>query len=486
MRFRVLPYLEALVGLVVVTWLATAHPAVLDLASAALLFLLPVLLGATRGGVGPGLFAALGGAAAYNFFLIEPRFTFQVHRLDNLVSVFVLVAVALVTSRLATRLTAREAEAREQARLSAEVAELSALLAGSPASSALEQGLAALSARYGAIRLLDGTHLPVGDAAFSPLDLSAAAWSAHNGDTTGHGTEVMPAADWTYLRLAPKNRTDAGIAALARPVDGATRGQVELEHLAELALLLGQCRDRDQLENERSERERLKQADELRRTFLASLAHDFRTPLTVLSGRLSELAPTSEAARDALGAARRLERLMADLIGAARLESGALAPVVDSIDLTDAVAAACAALAVPPGISLARAVPADLPFAAGDPVLLHHVLVNLLDNALRHARHRVSLKAEAAPDRILVHIDDDGPGIPKAERERIFQRFQRLDGSDRDSDRGADGTSSGSGLGLAIVRGFAEAMGMTAAASSSPLGGARLTLSLPPFRGTAR
>jgi len=472
-RFRLLPYLEALAGLVAVTWLAVAQPAVLGLASAALLFLLPVLLAATRGGVGPGLFAALGGAAAYNFFLIEPRFTFQIHRFDNLVSVFVLVAVALVTSRLATRLTAREAEAREQARLSAEVAELSALLAGSPASSALDKGIAALTERYGAVRLLDGAHLPERDAAFSSLDLSAAAWSAHNGDTTGHGTEVMPAADWTFLRLAPKNRTDSGIAAVARPSDGGTRAPVELDHLAELALLLGQCRDRDLLGRERRERERLEQGDELRRTFLASLAHDFRTPLTVLSGRLSELASTSEAARDALGAAHRLERLMADLIGAARLESGAIAPAHDSIDLTDAVAAACEALAVPPDITLTRAVPADLPFAAGDPVLLHHVLVNLIDNALRHARQQVALHAEAAQDHILLHVDDDGPGIPEAECERIFQRFQRLDGNDRES---------GSGLGLAIVRGFAEAMGMTATASSAPLGGARLTLAMTAYR----
>jgi len=476
-RFRLLPYLEALAGVVVVTWLASAHPVVVGLASAALLYLVPVLLAATRGGTGPALLAALGGAAAYNYFLIEPRFTFQVHRSDNLVSVFVLVAVALVTSRLATRLTAREAEAREQARLSAEVAELSAILAGSPATSALDKGLAALAVRYGTIRLLDGAHLPEDDAAFSSLDLSAAAWSAHNGDTTGHGTEVMPAADWTFLRLAPKNHSDSGIAALARPSDGGTRSPVELEHFAELGLLLGQCRDRDLLRRERRERERLEQADELRRTFLASLAHDFRTPLTVLSGRLSELAPSSEAARDALGAAHRLQRLMADLIGAARLESGALAPARESIDLTDSVAAACAALVMPPGITLARAVPADLPFAAGDPVLLHHALVNLIDNALRHARQQVSLHAECAPDRILLHVDDDGPGIPEVERERIFQRFEQLHGNDRES---------GSGLGLAIVRGFAEAMGMTATASSAPLGGARLTLSLPAFRAAPR
>ena len=103
---------------------------------------------------GPGLTAALAGAAAYNFFLLEPRYTFRVHQLDNLVSLLVLVAVALVTSRLASRLMMREAEAVERARLSDELAELSGLLSGHPAQPALERGIALLEARYGKLELL--------------------------------------------------------------------------------------------------------------------------------------------------------------------------------------------------------------------------------------------------------------------------------------------------------------------------------------------
>lgn len=72
-------YLEALAAVAAVTWLTAAQLAVLGLASSALLFLLPVLLAAVRGGVGPGLTAALAGAAAYNFFLLDPRYTFRVH-----------------------------------------------------------------------------------------------------------------------------------------------------------------------------------------------------------------------------------------------------------------------------------------------------------------------------------------------------------------------------------------------------------------------
>lgn len=463
-------YLEACLAVAAVTWLTSAQLPVLGLASSSLLFLLPVLLAAARGGIGPGLMAALGGAGCYNFYLLEPRYTFRVHELENLISVFVLVAVALVTSRLASRLMAREAEAREQARLSDEIAELSGLLAAHPVEAALDSGVALLEARYGKLLLLTESRLPTSDAAFSSLDLSAAAWVLHNGDATGHGTEVMSAADWTFLPLAPKNRRDGTIAALARPMDGATRSPSQLDHLRQLALLLGQCVDRNALEVERRERELLEERDRLRRTFLASLAHDFRTPLTVITGRLAELAQSTPAANDALAATQRLDRMMADLIAAARIEVGSLVPKPESVDLVDVVSAACEGLNLPALVTLTRHIPADLPFIVGDPVLLHHIVVNLVDNALRHARRTAILSAVPETGHVLLHVSDDGPGVPEVERERIFGRFARIEGSDR---------SEGSGLGLAIVKGFADAMGMTVIIDKAPAGGARFTLAMP-------
>ncbi len=182
MTRRATAFAEALLAVALVTWMAASQLPLLGLASAALLFLLPVLLAAVRGGLGPGLVAALGGAACYNFFLIEPRYTLQVHRLDNLVSVFVLGAVALVTSRLASRLTAREAEARARARLSEEAAALSALLAAPEPEGALQDGIAFIEARYGPLLLLDEERLSQPDGRLSALDLAAAAWALHNGD----------------------------------------------------------------------------------------------------------------------------------------------------------------------------------------------------------------------------------------------------------------------------------------------------------------
>jgi len=462
--------LGALAAVAVIAWLTAAFLPALGLASAALLFLLPVLPAATRG-MGPGLVAALAGAAAYNFFLLEPRYTFRVHEWENLVSVFVLGAVAVVISRLATRLKAREAEALERARCSEEAAALSALLAEGSPEPALKAGLAWLAARFGAVRLLDGAALARGDAALSALDCAAAGWALHNRDVTGHGTAIMPAAEWSFFPLAPKNRLDAPVAAIARPTGGATRSEATLDHLGQLCLLLGQCRDRAELEAERRGRAVLEESERLRRAFLASLAHDFRTPLTVITGRLELLGQGSAEAREALDAAHRLDRTMNDLLGAARIEAGSLAVQAESIDPVDAVMAACEGRTVPPGVELIRQVPADLPFVSADPVLLHQVLANLVDNALRHARSRVTLRGAVVRDAVVLAVEDDGPGVPADERARVFERFARLEGSDR--------ASGGSGLGLAIVKGFAEAMGMEVTLDDSPDGGARFALAIP-------
>ncbi|MBC2651563.1 DUF4118 domain-containing protein [Novosphingobium flavum] len=474
-------FLLALAAVAAVAAVTTALLPVLGLASAALLFLLPVLLAAARGGLWPGLLAALAGTAAYNYLLVEPRYTFRIDRLDGLVSVCVLGAVAVVTSRLATRLLAREAEANARAQASAELAQLSAVLAAGDANDALAKGMAFVGGRYGPARLIEALTTANRDAVFTSLDLAAAAWALHNGDMTGHGTEIMGAADWSFVPVVAKSRPDLAVLALARRPEGGARTMSELEQVQQLAWLLGQCRDRASLDRERGERAVLEQSERLRRTFLASLAHDFRTPLTIITGRLELIAQRGSGGRDpavddALAAAHRLDRTMADLLGAARLEDGSLRAANESCDLVDATASACAALVIPPGLAVTRRVPADLPFVHADPVLLQHVLANLIDNGLRHARRALTIAAEPEDDRIVLTVDDDGPGVPVAERERIFARFQRLAGTDH---------SQGSGLGLAIVKGFAEAMGAKVSVGESPLGGARFALSLPRSSGAS-
>jgi signal transduction histidine kinase len=109
----------------------------------------------------------------------------------------------------------------------------------------------------------------------------------------------------------------------------------------------------------------------------------------------------------------------------------------------------------------------------GDPEQLERMVRNIVDNAIRHARHRVELFVDdSAPDTVRIEIADDGPGIPAEERERVFDRFVRLDAS---RERGS-GTS---GLGLAIAKEIATAHGGTIAIGDAPSGGALVRITLP-------
>lgn len=465
-----MPYVLALLGVALIGWLTTIFLPILGLASAALLFLLPVLFASARGGTGPGLVAALAGAAAYNFLLLPPRFTLRVHGFDNVISVVAFFSVALVTSRLSIRLQAQRNEAEVRAQESREAADLAAVLGNSDSDQALANGTAWLEERFGPASLIARGEPSGDDGRFSSLDLSAAAWAMHNGDMTGHGTAVMPAADWTFLPLSPHNRGEGHVVALARPASGRVRGEPELAHIRQLVFLLGQAWDRAALGRERRERERLKDSEDLRRSLLASLAHDLRTPLTVVIGRLREMGSAVPEAAETLAAARRIGRMMEDLLGAARIESGHLAPNMESLDLVDVVSTACAAASAPSEIAIERTIPNDLPLVRGDATLLHHVLLNLIDNAVRHARSRIMISATAASGNVRLTVADDGPGIPPQERERIFERFVRIEGTDR---------THGSGLGLAIVKGFADAMGIGVEAKGTPSGGACFALRLP-------
>ncbi|MBU0863645.1 MAG: DUF4118 domain-containing protein, partial [Alphaproteobacteria bacterium] len=194
MRTSPAGYLIALAGVALVALVTHAALPHLGLASAALLFLLPVLAASVRVGTGPALVAAAGGALAFNFLLLPPRFTFRIDGFDHVVSVAVFLAVALVTSRLAAELRAREAEANARAAANAEQAEFAALLSGDTAD-VLTRALAWIAARYGTARLIDRNALPAEDPVLSSLDLSAAGWALQGAEASGHGSDAMPASD---------------------------------------------------------------------------------------------------------------------------------------------------------------------------------------------------------------------------------------------------------------------------------------------------
>ncbi len=229
--------------------------------------------------------------------------------------------------------------------------------------------------------------------------------------------------------------------------------------------------------------DRLEDAFARQRRFVSDASHELRSPLTAIRGQLEVLARSD--APDAAEVKRvealvlaemaRVERLVEDLLALARLDEG-VGPsprelAADSF-LRELITATDERVEIG-GITEGT--------LRADPDLIAQVLRNLIENARRHAGSsgRVSVSSAAVPGGLRVDVDDDGPGIAAAERERVFDRFHR-------SEAGRDRASGGSGLGLGIARSILASHNGRIWVEDSPLGGARVSFELPAFTPTIR
>lgn len=447
-----------------------------------LLFLLPVITIGSRFGFRAGIVASLLAGLAYNFFFLPPIYTFTIADPQSLLTQFVLIGIAAFSATLTDRLRAR-------ARLGARSAEENASIA------AFGQALARVSDWQGTSatvceemhRLLgvpivlfnwqDGEPIvaaqcPAEVPALTPVDRAAVDWVWSKGEAAGAGTGTLVAADWQLQPL----KTSLGVLAVVAIGRSASGEPIGAERAVLLSTLLGQAalaHERLRLEDEVREVSVLKERDRLRAALLSSIGHDLRTPLTAVSAAVDALAAGLPAAADAITARTeiaRLRRFLDNLLDMVRIDTGALEVNLEPVDLTDAVAASAADLRdVLADHPIDLQVPPDLPLVSADPVLLHHILINLLANAAVHgaAGGRIAVIGRRTPGGVTLAVRDQGPGLPPGPPGAIFQTFVRGAGSDR---------IGGSGLGLAIAKGFADAMGVGIDAQNAAEGGAEFTL----------
>jgi signal transduction histidine kinase len=227
--------------------------------------------------------------------------------------------------------------------------------------------------------------------------------------------------------------------------------------------------------------ERLEAAQTRQARFVSDASHELRTPIAVIRHELEIALQTTgtehwaAVGADVLDEDLRMERLVDDLLFIARHErertdhaaTGVLVDV-DDVVLTETRRGAITKTVDITGVSAGQ--------IRGKPDEIARVIRNLLDNALRHARTTVALHVASGGGSVVVDVDDDGPGVPEADRDRVFERFARLDDS-------RTRTSGGSGLGLAIVGEIvADHHGTVTVTRSPSLGGARFTVTLPDAR----
>jgi two-component system, OmpR family, sensor histidine kinase KdpD len=440
-RRRRLGWLLAVTGLPLLTLVLTQVGDRLELPSVMLLFLLLVVAIASVGGLWPGLTAAAGGFLLVNWFFIRPQHTFTIAQFEDVLALFVFLAVGAVVASFVALAARRQAEG---ARARAE-AEALARLAGTSSVSAVLDGLRRVLGLEGAavLRRLDQRWQIEAASGDRIPDLPETATSAIELDPTHTLALVGPP-------IASEDR---------RILDAFVRELEAAVHLGEL-------------EAEAEAAGVASAANDLHRAILSAVSHDLRTPIAAIKASVTSLlqrdvAWTSEAQHEFLETideeTDRLDALVGNLLDMSRLQANALEVTAEPVALEEVLPAALHSLGVADG-SIQLDVPATLPRVLADRGLLERVLANVIANA-------VDFSPPGSPPRVLagvvdgvvdVRVVDRGPGVPASERERLFEPFQRL---------GDSGHSEGIGLGLAVAKGFVEAMGGEIEVDDTPGGG---------------
>jgi two-component system, OmpR family, sensor histidine kinase KdpD len=479
-------YLASLLAVAGVTALASALFHILNLGNIALLYLLPVMAAASLYGLRTGLFAGVLSSLAYNFFFLPPTGTLSINNPENIVSIFVLLGVAVATSQLTSRVRAQADMAAASARTNATLAGFVRQIASvnDPAEAAQRicddvkrlfgvQVVLLAPAAGGGLGVLAAT-----DPGYrlDTVDQAAASWAFDSGVSAGKGSGTLAASEWLFQPMKAGGRV-LGVLGVSRDTG---ENPIRADQLPLLASLVDQAAlvlERLRLETEMRDVDAVRTRDRLRAALLSSVSHDLRTPLTAVIAAADQLdhGATPELIGTIKAEAARLNRFVANLLDMARVEAGALRLAVEPVDLSDAMTgAAHDARRALEGHSVRLDVPPDLPLVRVDPQLLHHCLLNLLDNAGRYGDPGTEIVIDGRHQfgEIRLSVLDHGPGLPPGREAEVFETFRRLEGSDR--------AIGGTGLGLAIVKAFAEAMGMGVKAGNRADGaGAAFTLLFP-------
>ncbi|MFL6206488.1 MAG: ATP-binding protein, partial [Acidimicrobiales bacterium] len=263
-------------------------------------------------------------------------------------------------------------------------------------------------------------------------------------------------------------------------LQSAARAAEVVSHQAEVeALRDAQAAERAATREAAADAQVRAQADELRVALLRAVSHDLRTPLSSIKASVTSLLQqdvdwSEEAIREFLVTideeSDRLDSLVTDLLDMSRIQSGSLRFQTRPVGYEEVVPAALASLSGST-TSVVIALDETLPRVSADPALLERAVANLASNAIAASGplRPVRIEAGEVGGRIDLRVIDQGPGIPVAERARLFEPFQRM----------GDTSTSGVGLGLAVAKGFVEAMGGELTIDDTPGGGITMVIGLP-------
>jgi two-component system sensor histidine kinase KdpD len=438
----------------------------LSIATPALVFVLPALAGVVIGGFIPGVVGAVAGFAVYDWFFLPPYDTFTVRSPQNWIALAVYVAVVLIGSQLVSNLRGAREEAVRRTAESGRMYELSQALIGDLTLAQLLTHIVAtvqdaFEPHWTALVLPEeGRNEVLGVAAAAGRTLTAAdlaSLTSGGGRTTSLGLTATGGPRRVSVALVVNNRP-VGMLVLQE----ARLAEEDRSLLGTFANQAALAVDRAQLREQALRARLLEEVDSWRSALMGAASHDLRTPLASIKTAVSSL---RQPAANLTGNDRsellelieiqsdRLARLVTNLLDMTRIEAGALEVRVAPIEFDELVDEALGSLGGAVGLGRVNVhAAADLPLLLIDHVLISQVMANLLENAGRLSPDDsvIEVSAEVAPGsppRVEIAVADDGPGIGRKDREKVFEMFTQNGGGGR------------AGLGLAIARAFVEAHG---------------------------
>jgi len=462
-----------------------------ELTNLVMMYLLGGTIAALRLGRGPASLTALVNVLALDFFFVPPRFNFAVSDVQYAVTFGVMLAITLVIANLvaSVRAQTRVAGARERrtASLYAMSRELAANRSFDNLSQVAVKHVADTFSSKAVVLVPDekGHVQPSGDLAFAAVledpDQAVAQWVYDHGKPAGLGTDTLPAALAQYLPLVGTHRT-LGVLAV-RPTQRRRLLLPEQRHLLEtFAGQIALAIERAQLAEEAEAARVAAETEGVRNTLLASISHDLRTPLAVITGASTalndpdvKLEPEARAqlVRSIETKATEMSELISNVLDLMRFEAGEVHLRRDWQGIDDLVGTALARLDGRFGDRRVEVVlPADLPEVCVDAPLVTQVFVNLLENAIKHTPPgtRIGVCGKLDGAFVSVVVEDSGSGLPVGDPERLFAKFQR--GRE-------ESNAGGAGLGLAICKAIVYAHGGHIRAMQRAGGGARFEFTLP-------
>ncbi len=483
-------YLYGIGAVALVSAIGQPIHSVVDSTNLVMLYLLVVVVAATRWGRGPSVLTAIFSVLAFDFFMVPPHLTFAVADAQYFLTFFGLLVVGLVISTLAAREREQAESARRRETHTAALYDLSRDLATTVSRATVIQ--AAIRHISELFNCEVAMFLPQGDqlvlVARSPQFLSdqdgdaVATWVFRQGRVAGWGTNTLAAANARYLPL----KTAQGVIGVV----GIKRGLESKEFLSPdqqrlLESLLSQvalATEAVQLADRAHQAQLLRETEKLQTALLNSISHNLRTPLASITGALSSLRDDdqmldADARRELLNTAweeaERLNHLVGNLLNMTRLEAGAMRLALETCDVQDLVGVTLAQMANRlRHRQIVMDVPNTLPPVVIDLVLVAQALVNLVDNAVKYSPVDTPIDIRASVDQgdVVIEVTDQGGGIPPAELEHIFDKFYRVQQRNN---------TSGTGLGLSISKGIVELHGGRIRAANQPGGGTTFSIALP-------